>query len=108
MEREPSGLLVPAYVPPPGNWEVLLGAGRKLGRGLITVANPDSGPGELRQQAYVGVIEALHNRCAPVVGYVHDSNGLRTVDSVIEDIDRWFRLYNVDGIFIDEISDQQT
>jgi hypothetical protein len=107
MEREPFGLLVPAYVPPPEHWEVLLAAGRKLAGGLITVANPSSGPGDHREQAYVDVIKALHERCTSVVGYVHDSFGQRASTLVFEDIDKWFGMYEVDGIFIDELADQQ-
>ena len=50
MEREPFGLLVPAYVyPGPGDWDVLLAVGRKLQKGLITVASrPDNPPNQER------------------------------------------------------------
>jgi hypothetical protein len=106
MER-PFGLLVPAYVQPPDNWDVLLGVGRKLQKGLITVANPSSGPGDHLDQSYVDIIKALHDRCTSVIGYVHDSFGERDPALVLEDINKWFSMYNVDGIFIDELNDQQ-
>jgi hypothetical protein len=109
MEREPFGLLVPAYVDPGVvHWDVLLAVGRKLQKGLITVANPSSGPGDPPpNQDYVKAIRALHNRCASVIGYVHDSYG--TNPNVFDDMDEWFSLYDVDGIFIDQAShtDQQ-
>ena len=94
MEREPFGLLVPAYVHPPEGWDVLLAAGRKLPGGLITVANPSSGPGVQREQAYVDVIKALHARCTSVIGYVHDSHGERAPTLVLADIAKWFSLYD--------------
>jgi Spherulation-specific family 4 len=105
MEREPFGLLVPAYViPRPPAWDVLLAAGRKLQTGLITVA---SRPGNSEYQLYVDAIRALHNSCTTVIGYVDDNHG--NMASVFNDIDRWFSTYDVDGIFVDRTSntDQQ-
>lgn len=108
MEREPFGLLVPAYVyPGPHDWDVLLAAGRKLQNGLITVASRTDNPSNQDRLNYGNAITALHNKCTTVIGYVDDSYGSNT--NVFNHIDQWFSMYDVDGIFIDQTShtDQQ-
>lgn len=127
MAREPSGILVPAYVyPSDGAWDALLDAGRTMMLGgLIVVANPGDGPGyDKTAEAYlpadpnyVRSIDALRNVCATVIGYVHDcygntnpptaSNCPRRTD-IVDDIRRWFAIYEVDGIFIDQASRTDT
>jgi hypothetical protein len=100
MEREPFGLLVPAYVyPAPAAWDVLLAVGRKLQNGLITVASRPNNP---PNQDYVKAIRSLHDRCSTVIGYVDDNYG--TNPNVLNDVDQWFRFYDVDGVFIDRMS----
>jgi Spherulation-specific family 4 len=123
MAREPSGILVPAYVyPSDGAWDVLLDVGRTMMLGgLIVIANPHNGPGYddtakvylPTDPNYVSSIASLRRMCASVIGYVHDcygntnppgaSNCPRTTN-VIADIGRWFNAYGVDGIFIDQVS----
>lgn len=112
MAREPSGILVPAYVyPSTGAWKSLLDAGNAMMLGgLIVVANPDNGPGISADSDYVSSIGALRDICTIVVGYVHDcynntgttTNCPRPTD-IADDIDRWFSIYEIDGIFIDEV-----
>jgi hypothetical protein len=102
---------------------VLLGVGTAMMLGgLIVVANPDSGLGyDTASQTYLprdpnyqNAIQALRSKCAIVVGYVHDcygntnpptaSNCPRSTD-ITADIDRWFSIYDIDGIFIDQVLD---
>jgi hypothetical protein len=122
MANDPSGILVPAYVYPAGDaWGVLNQAARAVcPGGLIVIANPDSGPGYggpgqvSPDPTYQSAIAALRNQCATVVGYVHDCwantnppgtpNCPRTTD-IIADITRWFGIYDIDGIFIDQVLD---
>jgi hypothetical protein len=124
MAREPSGILVPAYVyPNDGAWDVLLDVGSTMMLGgLIVIVNPDNGPGYddidkvylPTDSNYVSSIASLRRTCTSVIGYVHDcygntnppgaSNCPRATD-IRADIGRWFNAYGVDGIFIDQVSD---
>ncbi len=122
MANDPSGILVPAYVYPGGDaWGGLNQAARSMcPGGLIVIANPDSGPGYggpgqvSPDPNYQSAIAALRNQCATVVGYIHDCwaninppgtpNCPRATD-IISDIARWFGIYDIDGIFIDQVLD---
>jgi Spherulation-specific family 4 len=124
MATEPSGILVPAYVDPmSGAWQPVLDvASAMMLGGLIVVANDGNGPGYNENthtynppsQDYRNVIDALHRQCALVVGYVYDcwanTNPPNTPNcprshEITADIDRWFNIYNIDGIFIDQVLD---
>jgi hypothetical protein len=123
MVREPSGILVPAYdYPGEGVWDPLINvATYTLPGRLVVVANPESGPGYNSKTGayrppdanYVRSIAALRSVCATVIGYVHDCYGNTNplnaancprVTDIVADIKRWFEIYKVDGIFIDQTS----
>lgn len=123
MAREPSGILVPAYdYPGEGVWDPLLSVANYTMPGrLVVVANPDSGPGydhdaEVYLEPdtnYVRAIARLRSVCATVIGYVHDCYGetdpvgaanCPRLTDIAQDIERWFEIYKVDGIFIDQTS----
>jgi hypothetical protein len=123
MAREPSGILVPAYdYPAVGVWDPLLTvANYTLPGRLVVVANPDSGPGYDHEAGaylepdanYVRSIARLRGVCATVIGYVHDCYGdtnppgadnCPRVTDIADDIERWFEIYKVNGIFIDQTS----
>jgi Spherulation-specific family 4 len=122
MAGEPSGILVPGYVyPSAGAWDVLSDVGRAMMvGGLLVVANPGDGPGYDNEAGaylpanpdYVSVIAALRAQCTSVLGYVHDcyaNTNPPTADNcprrteILDDVDRWFSIYDVDGIFIDQV-----
>jgi hypothetical protein len=124
MAREPTRILVPAYDFPgpdlsqggPRDWDVLVDVGKKMRLGgLLVIANPDNGPGW--DNGYTGPnanyqfeIARLRGVCASVVGYVTDcyndtDPGCTRSTPIAQDIDRWFDIYNIDGIFIDEVDD---
>jgi hypothetical protein len=123
MTREPSGILVPAYVyPGDGVWKPLISvASYTRPDRLMIIANPDNGPGydpatmiyRAPDMKYVESIAALRSVCAAVIGYVHDCYGDTNPPSasncprrtkIEDDIERWFEAYDVDGIFIDQAS----
>jgi hypothetical protein len=92
-------------------------ASKKLWMGcLLVIANPDNGPGwdDGPNANYVFEIKRLRGVCASVVGYITDcykdtkvgegpkpACPRRTTRE--DDIERWFGMYKVDGIFIDEV-----
>ncbi len=124
MAREPTRILVPAYQypshppdVPQAAWRVLQESGPKvpIGRFLV-IANPDNGPGVTRNrdqytdrdQNYAGDINGLRKNCVSVAGYVTDCYDNTKVNCprskpIEEDIDRWFDIYNINGMFIDEV-----
>jgi Spherulation-specific family 4 len=112
MPKQPSGVLVPAYeYPEPPRWNVLTDVARTMMLGgLLVVANDNSGHFKKADEKYTKAIEALQGACSPVLGYVHDcydNTGTgalcpRTTD-IMDDVDQWFTIYGVDGIFIDQL-----
>ena len=123
MASDPSGILVPAYdYPGEGDWDPLfaVAAYTRPGR-LVVVANPGDGPGydpetgsyREEDENYVRAIARVTGVCGTVIGYVHDcygdtnppnANNCPRVTEIADDIARWFDIYKVDGIFIDQTS----
>jgi hypothetical protein len=100
----PKGILVPAYFYPTlsNDWSRLDTAARQVS--LTTILNPNSGPGTVVDQNYVLVAKNLRARGGTVVGYVSTSYGARSLNAVKADIARYTRFYEVNGFFIDEMS----
>lgn len=128
MAREPTRILVPAYdfpgpapgQPGPRDWDVLIDVGRQLRLGgLMVIANPADGPGwgaGTPNESYELEVRRLRRICASVVGYVTDCYANTKVEDgpgaacprtrpIEDDIDRWFDIYDVHGIFIDEVDE---
>jgi hypothetical protein len=124
MATEPSGMLIPAYWYPqpgqpgqPARWEVISDVGRTMMLGgLIVVANDRDGHFSEAEKDYENAINALRTICTPVLGYVHDCyNGTKTDElcsgyeaaNVMVDVASWFNIYNVAGIFIDQVGSRE-
>jgi len=99
-------LLVPAYFYPADEgatyWQALTTAAPEVG--ITAILNPDSGPGSTLDTNYTAVVGSLQAAGGRVIGYVHTSYGTRSAATVLAEIDRYYALYGVDGIFIDEMS----
>ncbi|MBI2927630.1 MAG: spherulation-specific family 4 protein [Verrucomicrobia bacterium] len=98
------GLLVPAYFDParPGNWEALNQAAERVP--LIAIMNPNDGPSSSVNPDYTRTVNALRSAGGRVIGYVHTSYTVRPLAEVKADIDRYHAFYTIDGIFIDEMT----
>jgi hypothetical protein len=72
--------------------------------------NPGNGPGtDITANAdYTRAIDYCHGKKQRVIGYVYTDYGKRPIDQVKADIDKYFKLYKVDGIFLDEMSNRAT
>ena len=77
----------------------------------IAIMNPDNGPGTSQNSDYVTVVNYCRLSGTPqapsfknVIGYVKTSYGARSLDIVKAEIDDYYSWYNVDGIFLDEMS----
>jgi hypothetical protein len=105
--REPRPALriaIPAYFYPfPDDpfWARMGAAGPSV---ALIVADPADGPGERRDSNYVAAIDTIRQRGTRVLGYVTIRYGDSPVASVINEIQRWFATYRIDGIFVDEVA----
>jgi Spherulation-specific family 4/Dockerin type I domain len=99
-------IVVPAYFYPAGaggnDWNKLNSAASKVP--LTAIMNPGNGPGNSVDSNYVSVVNALRAAGGHVIGYVYSSYSARSLQVVLDDVDRYDSFYNVDGIFVDEMA----
>ncbi len=96
------GIMVPAYFPPGAKWEAMNEAASKVP--LIAILNPNSGPGAALSTNYVAALAQLHAAGGKAIGYVSSDYTRRPMAKVQADIDQYLSWYNVDGFFIDEMT----
>jgi hypothetical protein len=105
--------LVPAYFYPSQankKWEQMCDRLNTRGGSSIAVMNPGNGPGTgaAANADYTRVIRYCHGKAQKVIGYVYTDYGARPIAQVKADVDKYYRLYKVDGIFLDEMSNRAT
>jgi hypothetical protein len=72
---------------------------------IVAIINPENGPGGGPPNTdYQRGIADLRRAGIKLVGYIHTDYGRRQLQSVKTDIDIYARHFEVDGIFIDEVS----
>ncbi|MCB9316119.1 MAG: spherulation-specific family 4 protein [Lewinellaceae bacterium] len=120
------GIIVPAYIYPSGfanpgeqnnpDWTRLVAAAQVLGDRLVVIANPSNGPGTSADANYTAAINSIRAAGGKVIGYVFtcladtytgDPSNLcysRDLSDMHTDVDRWYSIYNIDGIFLDQAS----
>ena len=98
------GVLVPAYFyPAQGSaWDSLNLAAQRVP--LIAIMNPNNGPSSSLNADYSRAVTTLRNAGGLVIGYVYSSYTMRAVAEVKADIDRYHSFYTIDGIFVDEMT----
>jgi Spherulation-specific family 4 len=111
-------LLVPAYFYPSFNpalsyWDEMTAAAA-AGARITAIINPDNGPGAAQNSDYVAAVNSFRAAGGRVLGYVYTCYGnntctpglpaIRTTADVLADAQRYNSWYNVDGIFLDEMS----
>jgi hypothetical protein len=96
------GIMVPAYFPPGPKWEAMNEAASKIP--LIAIVNPNSGPGATPNANYVKALAQLHAAGGKAIGYVSSDYTRRSMAKVQSDIDQYLSWYDVDGFFIDEMT----
>jgi hypothetical protein len=105
-------ILIPAYFYPDpaagalNPWQAL---GASAGDVAITaILNPASGPGSSRDPNYVAAIASLRSAGGRVIGYVSTAYGSRDAATVKAEINQYRNFYDLDGIFLDEMSNLDT
>ncbi len=97
-------VIVPAYFYPVSNspWDDLNLAANQVE--ITAIMNPASGSGNSQDGNYVTAVDDLRSAGGQVVGYVPTTFGQRPLADVKADIDNYYDWYNIDGIFLDEMS----
>ena len=106
------GVIVPAYIyeGETAVYQRLIDSSSKLNENLIVIINPNNGPLDNSSTitTYNGYINSFHNNKSKVIGYVSTSYGSRSLSNVKTDIDLWISKYSIDGIFLDETSNDSS
>ncbi len=103
LSAAPMGTVVPAYFYPGVLWARMNWAAGQIP--LVAIMNPNDGPDTSQNPDYVSAVNSLRASGGKVVGYVFTSYGARDTNTVRLDIDRYFNFYAMDGIFLDEVTD---
>jgi len=98
----PTGIVVPAYFYAGPLWSSMNWAAGRVP--LVAILNPNSGPGLTQDPQYVTAVNNLRAAGGKVIGYVSTSYTARDTNTVKTDINRYFSFYAVDGIFLDELT----
>jgi hypothetical protein len=102
-----SGIIIPFYIYPTSfAWNVV--ANEKSMHPnvpIVTIINPNSGPGTYQDPNYVNGINKLRSAGVTVIGYVYTSYASRPITSVEQDIRVYKSFYpNINGIMFDEMN----
>src|SRR5689334_9969951 len=100
-----TGVMIALYTYPDSTWDVVAQAkSAHPSVPVVAIINPNNGPGSSRDANYVSGIQKLHAAGVVVLG--HDATGYasNSASSVKSVMDTWKSLYNIDGIFFDEMA----
>ncbi len=99
------GIAVPSYFDPGPLWTQMERAYPKV---AMTIINPASGPGVVRDAGYADQVKNSQRAGLAVLGYVHTGYGARIASAAKADVDAYYLWYGVDGIFFDEASTERS
>lgn len=101
-------ILVPAYFyPVPGSpWEQLTADAGTVP--ITAILNPASGPGVAADPVYVATVTAFRAAGGRILGYVPTTYATRSAAAVLADVDSYDAFYAIDGIFLDEVTSDDT
>jgi hypothetical protein len=98
--------LVPTYFYPSGKgltaWQQLAKDARVVR--IEVVLNPASGPGKKPDPAYVTVVRDFRKAGGRILGYISTNYAKRDIARVERELRSYVEFYEVDGIFLDEMS----
>ena len=102
-------ILLPAYFYPSSDpnqsfWDEMTAAAGPVG--ITAIMNPGNGPGLSVNSDYTTAVDAFRAAGGKVLGYAHTSYGARPQAEVLSEVASYASFYNIDGIFLDEMSNQ--
>src|SRR6185437_3577180 len=100
-----TGVMIALYTYPDSTWDVVAQAkSAHPSVPVVAIINPDNGPGSSRDANYVSGIQKLHAAGVVVLGYDATGYASNSASSVKSVMNIWKSLYNIDGIFFDEMA----
>ncbi|MGA2665185.1 MAG: spherulation-specific family 4 protein [Nitrososphaerales archaeon] len=103
----PGGLIVPLYFWPTSQWNDLIQMKQAHpSMPVIAVVNPGNGPGTHVEPTYVTWIDKLRAVGITVVGYIPTDWGSRSISSIEANMVTFKSFYEVNGIFLDQMTNQ--
>lgn len=98
-------MAIPSYFYPGDFWAQLEQEAPTVGLAII---NPDNGPGKKFDQSYADEVARAKANGVWVIGYVATGYGKRNKAIVKSEINKYYAMYHVDGIFLDEAASSCT
>lgn len=98
-------LVIPAYFVAHANggrWNDLADSAKQVP--TTAIMNPDNGPGSAQDANYVAAIAKVRAAGGKVLGYISTRYSKRALSAVVKDINAYVTFYKLDGIFVDEMS----
>jgi hypothetical protein len=99
-----NGMVVPMYGWDAGWDDVINAKEENEGTEIIVVINPSNGPGGSKESHWADVADDLQDAGIEVIGYATTSYAGRSEGEVKDEIDRYYDWYDLDGVFLDEVS----
>jgi hypothetical protein len=102
----PLGVLVPAYFTPRSGgyfWDQLVAEAGRVP--IMAIMNPEDGPGMTADPDYVEAVNRFRAAGGQVIGYVKTRYTARPLDVVKAEIDAYQNWYNIDGVFVDQMTE---
>jgi Spherulation-specific family 4 len=100
-----AGLFIPLYTYPGSSWTYAEQVKQSNpGVPMTVIVNPADGPGSRYDSNYGSGIEQMRGDGINVIGYVYTDYASRSVSAAETDIATYAQLYDVNGIFLDEMS----
>ncbi len=101
----PLGIIIPLYSYPDTDWQSVIQAKASYPSvPVVAVINPSNGPGYAIDPNFVFGIQELKAAGVVVLGYVPTTYGARSSSDVMNDIAAYSLMYQVNGIFFDEMA----
>lgn len=100
-----TAVLVPLYDTSGSAWDPVIEAKKAHPNvPIMAVINNGGGPGQVPDSGYASLTQRLQSSGIFVLGYTYAEYGLRNSSAIKADIYDYKTWYNVDGIFIDQMS----
>ena len=99
-----NGLIVPMYGWDAGWSEIIDAKKENGGTEIIAVINPSNGAGGGKDSHWANVADDLQDAGIKVVGYISTAYAGRDGGDIKNEIDRYYDWYDLDGVFLDEVS----
>lgn len=104
-----TGLIVPLYFDPNGSWGELISIHKQYPNvPIVAIINPENGSGNNVSKSYLYWTQMMESSGIVVLGYIFTSYGMQSPDVIEQQAMNYSIWYKVNGIFLDEVSDNSS